>query len=85
MAALGGAASIGSYVIVHWTITKAPLASVAVRRETNMLFAALGSTWLLNEQFGLQRALSTRVVVPGVIGLRLACTHAESLRSPQQL
>ena len=47
--------------------------------------AALRGTWLLKEQFGRQRALGTRVVMLGVISLRLACTHAESLRSPQQL
>ena len=66
-------------------MTKASLASVAARRETSVLFAALRGTWLLKEKFRLQRALSTRVVVLGLIGLRLACTHAESLRSPQQL
>ncbi len=71
-AALGGAASIGSYAIALWAMTKAPVASVAALRETSVLFAALLGTWLLKEKFGLQRALGTAVVVAGVIGLRLA-------------
>jgi phosphonate utilization associated putative membrane protein len=71
-AALGGAASIGSYAIALWAMTKAPVASVAALRETSVLFAALLGTWLLKEKFGWQRALGTLVVVLGVISLRLA-------------
>ena len=72
LAALGGAASIGSYAIALWAMTKAPVASVAALRETSVLFAALLGTWLLKEKFGLQRALGTGVVVLGVMLLRLA-------------
>jgi len=71
-AALGGAASIGSYAIALWAMTQAPVASVAALRETSVLFAAILGTWLLKEQFGLQRALGTLVVVLGVVSLRLA-------------
>jgi len=72
LAALGGAASIGSYAIALWAMTRAPVASVAALRETSVLFAALLGTWLLKEKFGLQRALGTVVVVLGVMALRLA-------------
>lgn len=72
LAALGGTASIGSYSIALWAMTKAPVASVAALRETSVLFAAVLGTWLLKERFGLQRALGTLVVVLGVISLRLA-------------
>ncbi|MDO9092210.1 MAG: DMT family transporter [Rubrivivax sp.] len=72
IAALGGAASIGSYAIALWAMTKAPVASVAALRETSVLFAALLGTWLLKEKFGMQRALGTLVVVLGVISLRLS-------------
>ena len=72
MAALGGAASIGSYAIALWAMTQAPVASVAALRETSVLFAALLGTWLLKEKFGWQRALGTAVVVLGVVSLRLA-------------
>ncbi|CAD5373450.1 Phosphonate utilization associated membrane protein [Rubrivivax sp. A210] len=70
-AALGGAASIGSYAIALWAMTQAPVASVAALRETSVLFAALLGCWLLKERFGLQRAIGTLVVVVGVMALRL--------------
>jgi len=71
LAALGGVASIGSYAIALWAMTRAPVASVAALRETSVLFAALLGTWLLKERFGLQRAAGTAVVVAGVMALRL--------------
>ena len=71
LAALGGAASIGSYAIALWAMTKAPIASVAALRETSVLFAVLLSTLLLKERFGLQRAIGAGVIVAGVIALRL--------------
>ena len=70
VAALGGAASIGSYAIALWAMTRAPVASVAALRETSVLFAALLGVWLLGERFGWQRALGTGVIVAGVIALR---------------
>ena len=71
VAALGGSASIGSYAIALWAMTRAPVASVAALRETSVLFAALLGTWLLKEKFGLQRAAGTAVIVAGVVALRL--------------
>ena len=72
LAALGGSASIGSYAIALWAMTRAPVASVAALRETSVLFAALLGTWLLKEKFGLQRALGTVVIVAGVVALRFS-------------
>ncbi len=71
LAALGGSASIGSYAIALWAMTRAPVASVAALRETSVLFAALLGTWLLKERFGVQRAIGTAVIVGGVMALRL--------------
>jgi len=71
LAALGGSASIGSYAIALWAMTRAPVASVAALRETSVLFAAVLGTAMLKERFGLQRALGTAVVVVGVMALRL--------------
>ena len=65
MAALGGGASIGSYAIALWAMTRAPIASVAALRETSVLFAALLGTVLLKERFGWQRAIGTGVIVAG--------------------
>ncbi|MCW5637055.1 MAG: EamA family transporter [Rubrivivax sp.] len=72
LAALGGTASIGSYAIALWAMTRAPVASVAALRETSVLFAVVLSTWLLKERFGRQRALGAVVIVAGVVALRLA-------------
>ena len=70
VAALGGTASIGSYAIALWAMTRAPVASVAALRETSVLFAALLGTVLLKERFGLQRTIGTGVIVAGVMALR---------------
>jgi phosphonate utilization associated putative membrane protein len=70
-AVLGGAASIGSYAIALWAMTRAPVASIAALRETSVLFAAVLGTWLLRERFGKQRMLGTGVIVAGVMALRL--------------
>ena len=72
LAALGGAASIGSYAIALWAMTVAPIASVAALRETSVLFAALLGVWLLKEKFGVQRGLGTAVIVAGVVALRMS-------------
>ncbi|MEP6876303.1 MAG: EamA family transporter [Burkholderiales bacterium] len=70
VAMLGGSASIGSYAIALWAMTRAPVASVAALRETSVLFAALLGSVLLKERFGLQRAIGTGVIVVGVMALR---------------
>ena len=72
LALLGGVASMASYGIALWAMTRAPVASVAALRETAVLFAAvIGVVWL-RESFGLLRALGTLLIVGGVAGLRLA-------------
>jgi len=70
LAALGGTASITSYAIALWAMTRAPVASVAALRETSVLFATVIGTLVLKEAFGLQRALGTVVIVAGVMALR---------------
>jgi phosphonate utilization associated putative membrane protein len=71
-AAVGSLASLGSYGIALWAMTRAPVASVAALRETSVLFAAvIGALWL-KEGFGAQRAAGTMLIVAGVMTLRLA-------------
>jgi phosphonate utilization associated putative membrane protein len=71
LALLGTAASLGSYGIALWAMTRAPVAAVAALRETTVLFAALiGARWL-KESFGAQRAAGTALIVGGVVALRL--------------
>ncbi|HEY6510617.1 MAG TPA: EamA family transporter [Burkholderiaceae bacterium] len=70
LAALGGAASIGSYAIALWAMTRAPVAAVSALRETSVLFATLLGAWLLKERLGAQRLSGALVIVGGVVALR---------------
>jgi phosphonate utilization associated putative membrane protein len=72
LALLGTLASLGSYAIALWAMTRAPVAAVAALRETAVLFAAVLGTWLLKEPFGARRAAGTLCIVGGVMALRLA-------------
>lgn len=71
MAVVGALASMGSYGIALWAMTRAPVAVVAALRETSVLFAALLGTWLLREVFTVRRAVGTLVIVAGVAALRV--------------
>jgi drug/metabolite transporter (DMT)-like permease len=70
LAALGGTASIGSYAIALWAMTRAPVAAVSALRETSVLFATLLGAWLLKERLGAQRLAGAGVIVVGVMALR---------------
>jgi phosphonate utilization associated putative membrane protein len=72
LAALGGAASMGSYLIALWAMTRAPVALVSALRETSVLFATAFSVWILKERFGAQRATGAVVIVGGVVALRFS-------------
>lgn len=70
--ALGGAAaSLGSYAIALWAMTRAPVALVAALRETSVLFAVLLGHWLLREAFSWRRLAACGVIAGGVVALRL--------------
>jgi phosphonate utilization associated putative membrane protein len=71
LALIGSAASLGSYGIALWAMTRAPVAIVAALRETSVLFAALIGTLFLREGFDWQRAAGTLIIVAGVVVLRL--------------
>ncbi len=72
LALLGTLASLGSYGIALWAMTRAPVAAVAALRETSVLFAVLLGTRLLKEPFGVRRAAGTICIFGGVMALRLA-------------
>lgn len=72
LATLGGLASLGSYWIALWAMTRAPVAAVSALRETSVLFATALSVLVLKERFGLQRATGAAVIVTGVVALRLS-------------
>jgi drug/metabolite transporter (DMT)-like permease len=71
IAFVGTAASLGSYGVALWAMTRAPVAVVAALRETSVLFAALIGTFFLREAFGWQRGIGTAVIAAGVMTLRL--------------
>jgi phosphonate utilization associated putative membrane protein len=72
LATVGAAASLGSYGIALWAMTRAPVATVAALRETSVLFAVLLGRWFLREPFTPRRVLGTGTIVAGVVALRLA-------------
>ncbi|MEJ5989408.1 EamA family transporter [Ramlibacter sp. PS3R-8] len=71
LALVGASASLGSYGIALWAMTRAPVATVAALRETSVLFAALLGTWFLKETFTVRRAVGTAAIVAGVMALRM--------------
>ena len=66
-----GALSLGSYWIVLWAFTRAPVALVAALRETSVLFAMLIGAFLLREPTGPWRWAAGLLIVAGVALLRL--------------
>jgi drug/metabolite transporter (DMT)-like permease len=70
-AAIGGACSVGSYAIALWAMTRAPVALVAVLRETSVIFAAVIGAVLLKEKMTRRRLVATGAVLAGLIVLRL--------------
>ncbi|MBK7061129.1 MAG: EamA family transporter [Rubrivivax sp.] len=72
LATLGGLASLGSYGIALWAMTRAPVAAVSALRETSVLFATALSVLVLKERFGAQRAVGALIIVAGVVALRLS-------------
>ncbi len=72
VALAGAVASLGSYSIALWAMTRAPVATVAALRETSVLFAVLLATWVLKEPFTLRRLLGAFIIVGGITSLRLS-------------
>ncbi len=70
-AAAGGACALGAYGIVLWAMTRAPIALVAVLRETSVIFAAVIGAVLLKETMTRRRLLATGAVLAGLMVLKL--------------
>jgi drug/metabolite transporter (DMT)-like permease len=69
---LGGALTVGSYGIVLWAMTRAPIAAVAALRETSVIFAAVIGSVLLREGFGAPRIAGALLVAAGIGALRFS-------------
>lgn len=68
---IAGALSLGSYGIVIWAFTQAPVAMVAALRETSVLFAVAIAALLLGERVPPARWLAAAVIAAGVVAMRL--------------
>jgi drug/metabolite transporter (DMT)-like permease len=70
-ALLGGACSMGAYGIALWAMTRAPVALVAVLRETSVIFALVLGALFLGEKMTRRRLVATGAVLGGLVVLRL--------------
>ncbi|MBN9546550.1 MAG: EamA family transporter [Alphaproteobacteria bacterium] len=68
----GGGASLLSYGIALWAMTKAPVAAVAALRETSILFAAVISMVLLREKITWNRIAAALLLTAGAVAIRLS-------------
>jgi uncharacterized membrane protein len=64
---LGGALQVGAYWIVILALAMAPMALVSSLRETSVLFAAIFSSFVLKEGFGVWRFISASLVTLGLV------------------
>ena len=69
---IGGACTLGAYILVLWAMTQAPVALVAALRETSILFGTALSALVLKERFGWTRHAAAAVMVSGAVILKLA-------------
>ncbi len=68
----GGVCALGSYGVVLWAMTQAPVAPVAALRETAILFGMVLAALMLKERFGAGRLVAAAVIATGAVVLRLA-------------
>lgn len=67
----GAVLTTGSYGVALWAMTRAPVAVVAVLRETAVIFGAVIAHFLLNEKLTRRRLFATGAVMLGLVALRL--------------
>lgn len=72
VAPLGGLASLASYGIALWAMTRAPVAAVAALRETSILFATAIAAFVLGERVGRARVAAACLIACGAVAMRLA-------------
>jgi len=70
-ATLGGGLSAVSYAVALWAMTRAPIALVAVLRETSVIFGAILGALFLHEKMTRRRLIATGAVLAGLVFLRI--------------
>ncbi len=68
---IGAVFTTGSYAVALWAMTRAPVALVAVLRETAVIFGALLGALFLGEKMTRRRLVATGAVMAGLAALRL--------------
>ncbi len=68
---LAGALSLGSYWIVIWAMTQAPIQLVTALRETSVLFATLIGVIWLRERADRSKLVAAGLIITGLIAMRL--------------
>ena len=68
---VGGLCTIGSYGLVLWAMTRAPLALIAALRETAVIFGTVIGAVVLREKFGASRYLAAGLVTAGAIAMKV--------------
>ncbi len=68
---IGAVLTTGSYGVALWAMTRAPVALVAVLRETSVIFGALIAHFLLAEKFTRRRLAATGAVMVGLALLKV--------------
>ncbi|MBS0232737.1 MAG: EamA family transporter [Proteobacteria bacterium] len=69
---IGGMATVLSYSLVLWAMTRAPVAVVAALRETAILFGTAIAGFVLKERLGVVRIAGACLIGLGAIALRIA-------------
>jgi drug/metabolite transporter (DMT)-like permease len=69
---IGGACTLGAYILVLWAMTRAPVAMVAALRETAIVFGTAISAFVLKERFGWSRPAAAAIILLGVAAIKLA-------------
>jgi drug/metabolite transporter (DMT)-like permease len=67
----GAMFTTGSYGVALWAMTRAPVALVAVLRETAVIFGAFIAHFLLGEKLTRRRLVATGAVMLGLVALKL--------------
>jgi drug/metabolite transporter (DMT)-like permease len=67
---IGAVFTTGSYAVALWAMTRAPVALVAVLRETAVLFGALIGALFLKEKLTRRRVAGTGAILAGLAALR---------------
>lgn len=70
-AVVGGSFAVAAYGIALWAMTRAPVALVAVLRETAVIFGAFIAYFVLKEKLTRRRLIATGAVLLGLVALKL--------------